>query len=90
MHIGVLVFLRMFSLPILLVAGVMFFQNSNAARQGLIQDALLPSLSQIERQFETLGAGASSVLPIAEAKFSSGRQMLGQTINLSGGGFVRP
>lgn len=90
MHIGILVFLRMFSLPILL-AGAWLYMNSTAnTAQNSAEKLVTPGLAEIQHQFKALGGNGISVLPIAQAKFTSGRQMLGQTLNLSGGGFTRP
>lgn len=91
MHIGVLVFLRMFTIPLLLLGGFYYVNNhTDGPQKAAVMNALTPGLAEIQRQFEALGASASSALPIAEAKFTSGRSMMGQTLNLSGGGFVRP
>lgn len=87
----VLVFLRMFGPLLVLIAAYLYFFQEPGGHQNAMNDLIAPYLAQIHDSLGAFGGAAKAyVAPIAEAKFSSGRDLMGQTFSLSGGGFVRP
>lgn len=87
----VLVFLRMFGPLLVLIAAYLYFFGQPGGHQAMLDDLIAPYLDQINGSLGgMMGSAKAYMAPIADAKFSSGRDMLGQTFSLSGGGFVRP
>jgi hypothetical protein len=93
MHIGVLLFFRYYTLPLMLVAGILIFKN-NGASAGDMMSSVVGAQTEVPLQ-EMMGSimgGASAtknyfmgsgIVPIATSKWSSGR-------TLSGGAWIKP
>jgi hypothetical protein len=86
-----LVAARIFGPLLVLIAVYLFAFGEPGGHQAAMEDLVTPYVNELMAQLQGLGGRAGAyVAPIAEAKFSSGRAMLGSTFDLSGGGFIRP
>jgi hypothetical protein len=93
MHIGVLLFFRYYTLPLLLVAGLLIFKNTDASASGMLSSVVGDQVdAPMEDMMGSLMGGASAtknyfmgsgIVPIATSKWSSGR-------TLSGGAWIKP
>jgi hypothetical protein len=82
MSTPVLVFLRIFGLPMAFVALYLFAFGKPGGHAEAAERLVAPYVAGLVEQLGGLGSGRFSA-PVAVAKFTSGR-------TLSGGGFIRP